>query len=442
MPTHWTYATFDPAGDLYQGDILRRTDELDSLLAEIHPYFADLKFTAFLIVTQTCDLVLRAGGLCKAEDIGVAGVRALEPLLPAFLERIAGTGVPGVYKKSSRVLAIDLVKKIINQNEVARGLFYLHPDGDAGVTAPSVATLRVTFALQRQHYSVLQGARCGRLDTEFRNKLGWLCGSLFSRIATSDWDEMRGRKETAEHVTNLLKDLDGDGREFWIPERWIDAAKKAKATFDWETREEAIAALREHAPPPAIDIAVSRVGHAARHVMAIDRAASYRTWLENNGEKRREIGQHLEEQIKSVIGPIPSVAGKIELDDKPISAVTQIVSKLVRDVSWEKPDTVRPFLQSVLDRVTISPTLATALVRLTTDFEPERGARLGEAVEELKKRPLLPTSVYDAIVADAERLAAEPRLANIDKILTRLQNDPEFTQLFREDPLVLLPEFD
>ena len=99
MPTHWTYVDFDPADDLYQGDIHIRTPALNDVLAQVHAYFLDPKFVGFVILTQTCDLVRRSDG-CKAEHVNIAVVRELMPMLPDLVGKIAGTGVPGLFRRS------------------------------------------------------------------------------------------------------------------------------------------------------------------------------------------------------------------------------------------------------------------------------------------------------------------------------------------------------
>jgi hypothetical protein len=40
MPSHWTYDSFEPSDHLRQGDLLRRTGELLSVLSQVHNFFA------------------------------------------------------------------------------------------------------------------------------------------------------------------------------------------------------------------------------------------------------------------------------------------------------------------------------------------------------------------------------------------------------------------
>ena len=85
MPSHWTYADFSADDNLQQGDLLRRTDALLSVLSRVHQFFSDERYVAFAILTQSCDLVRRRGR-CKTEHIQLAVIRELESLLPRILE--------------------------------------------------------------------------------------------------------------------------------------------------------------------------------------------------------------------------------------------------------------------------------------------------------------------------------------------------------------------
>ena len=69
----------------------------------------------------------------------------------------------GVFRMNKKGKARELLERLLDQNEQALGLFYLHSDSDLGIGDPSVAYLRITVALKTDHYPILQGARKGRL---------------------------------------------------------------------------------------------------------------------------------------------------------------------------------------------------------------------------------------------------------------------------------------
>jgi hypothetical protein len=165
-PAHYTYEAFSPEDDLYQGDILEPTESIRSVLESVHAHILETKYTGFLILTQTCDLVRRGDAQCKSRYINLGVVRPLEHVLWNFLNKtcqkvqISGEVLEGFYLLKSRQKAHDLLKRIVNQNEQTLGVFYLHSDGAVGIVDPSVALLQVSIAIRaKEHYNTLVEAR-------------------------------------------------------------------------------------------------------------------------------------------------------------------------------------------------------------------------------------------------------------------------------------------
>ncbi len=260
MPNHWTYKTLQPDDGLSQGDIIARTEPVLGILKDIHAYFCDPKYLCFVVLTQSCDLVMR-GGACKARQIGLGVVRSLKDVLSDTLGDLCGTGHPGIYRQDARVAAQQFLERVLNQNEQAHGLFYLHPDEEVGIAVPAVAMLRVSISLRsREHYQTLKGARRGCLETEYRNKLGWLTGNLYSRVDTTDWADHDGGEEAADRLMREL--LDGWGASepnVWVPDSWLEAAKAKRVDLQAVPRNRVRATLEPLAPPPALTTAIERV---------------------------------------------------------------------------------------------------------------------------------------------------------------------------------------
>ena len=245
MPSHWTYidACDDPL--LTQGDILGRTDALVELMRSVHSHFCDEKYLGFLVVTQTCDLVLRKGN-CTADYINLAVVRSLGSVLSMLLDKLCSTEINGVYIEDHKSQARQLLEGILNQNEQANGVFYLHPDSDAGVIEHSVALLRVTIAVRRQHYDLLKEARKGRLEPVYAGKLGWLAGNLFSRVATPDWKEQpNGSEEFNRLVDEFLNRDETSQKRHWIDPKRLRQAKNLNIDLANTAPEDSIAKLAE-----------------------------------------------------------------------------------------------------------------------------------------------------------------------------------------------------
>jgi hypothetical protein len=270
VPNHWTYCEYDQSDHLFQGDIIARTDPLLKVLQQVHQHFCDEKYLAFLVISQTCDLVLRKQQRCKARHINLSVIRALEGIVPDLFAETSGTGIDGVYRQEAKGDARDQLERILNQNEQAQGIFYLHPDADVRIAVPAVSLLRVSIAMRsREHYELLQKSRCGRLATEFRNKLGWLTGNLYSRVDTPDWSDHDGGSGEAEGL--IAGFVDGSKLpkpNVWVPDSWLQAARRKNVKIEALPRDQVYDALKAHAPSPRNEVVMARVREVGAKVLA------------------------------------------------------------------------------------------------------------------------------------------------------------------------------
>ena len=271
QPIHFTYQTIvNEKDDLRQGDIISRTKAIQSILKEVHPHFLDSKSNAFLVLTQTCDLVRREKNTCKTRYINLAVVRPLSDILCNLLDKeckkvtIGEQSCEGLYTKESKSKARMLLQRIINQNEQAMGLFYLHNDAGVEIPEPSVALLQVSIAVRaKDHYDNLVTSRRGRLSAEFQSKLGWLIGNLFSRVASPDWPSDQGNE-----LINELLGLDDPNRKVprWVSEDNVRTAEKGKIKISGLETTDIIAELEKHKPTPKIEVALGCVKSTLQEV--------------------------------------------------------------------------------------------------------------------------------------------------------------------------------
>jgi len=272
-PAHFTYEGIDdPEDDLCQGDILQPSSEIRALLGEVHPHFLDDKYVAFLVLTQTCDLVRRGEKPCKSRYINLAAVRPLRDVLIPLLDkvcgavRIGGELAQGFYVKDSRSRAGQLLDRVLNQNAQAEGLFYLHPDVGVRIAEPCLALLQVSIAVRaHKHYDTLRKGRSGRLTKNFQSKLGWLTGNLFSRVATEDLP----RGERRKLRVGLLGDTSSSNVAVprWVQRDRIAAANKASLDISGMSPEEITAALDQYRTTPPKDVAIQRVVSSLQEVI-------------------------------------------------------------------------------------------------------------------------------------------------------------------------------
>lgn len=254
MPTHRTYADHGEGDDLQQGDILKPTEALSGVFRKVHPYFLDAKYSAFIVLTQSCDLERRPSH-CKAEHISVAVVRPLWQVLAALLDCVCDKVAERVYLQESKAEAKKLLTRVFNQNEQALGLFYLHEDHEVGIGEASVALLRVSIALRREHYDVIRDARRGRLQVAFQHKLGWLVGNLYSRIGTGDW----GKKDLRRMIAEQLDPADPNGWPRWVKRVCAQAARDRGVDIGVIAAEDVCSELSKYEPPSPRDQALEAV---------------------------------------------------------------------------------------------------------------------------------------------------------------------------------------
>ena len=269
----FTYAAIeDPNSDLCQGDIVQPTDEVRAVLKDVHPHFTDDKYAAFLVLTQTCDLVRWNGEPCKSRYINLAVVRPLRDVLLTLLDRacervIVGEQLAqGFYCKETKHKAQQLLERVFNQNAQAEGIFYLHPDASARLAVPSVALLQVSVAVRtHEHYETLVKARTGRLAEQFQSKLGWLIGNLFSRVATRDWDATTRNVMTSAFLEE--SEYVAGARPRWVSRDQVRFATKAKIDIAGKSADEIGACLDGFKRTPLKEVAIDRAVLLVKEVM-------------------------------------------------------------------------------------------------------------------------------------------------------------------------------
>lgn len=229
---HFTYVEDLNRRDLGQGDIVRPVGRLKNILERVHPLcLSDKTIAGFLVLTQTCDLVLRAqrnGKIgCAARWISLAPVRRLQSFLETrlgeyatdYITKALGGNTERPIVRSARVkLDMDrFLERVFNNNE--DGLFYLEraPECDFPHDCCADLAFPITLAAEEAHAACLEG-KALQLNEEFRAKLGWMVGKIYSRVGTRDWPA----SELRQKIDNLLT-----GAAVWVPDRKFDRLKRS-----------------------------------------------------------------------------------------------------------------------------------------------------------------------------------------------------------------------
>jgi len=189
MAYHFTYTSKLDDKNLKQGDLLYRTPEIESLLKQIHPYYLKKSFQYFIVLTQSCDLVLRKGKKCTAKYISLAAVLPFDKVIKIETSKYQKDKIEelfSVFDKSQRTYLYNFIDSLLNNNQ--KEFFYLHEDNELGLPECCCAVLRLSIAIRaNEHYDICLKAKFLELETEFRAKLGWLIGNIYSRVGTKDW---------------------------------------------------------------------------------------------------------------------------------------------------------------------------------------------------------------------------------------------------------------
>ncbi|MDY6951013.1 MAG: hypothetical protein SWE60_05845 [Thermodesulfobacteriota bacterium] len=267
---HWTYKSWKDDSDLQQGDILEPTEKLLSLFTEIHPHFTRGKYRAFLVLTNSCDMVKRKnlGGRCGTRHISLSVVRSLPDIISDSLKKQFGFLAPGIYDHGMKRTVNALAERLVNQNENSLGLFYLHPDIDSGISVHSVAILRVAISVKaNEHYDKLADARIGRLSKEFQPKLGWMVGNLYSRVGVTDWKE-KSEEEKDSLEEQLITEILSFARDepIWLEKRIYKRIIKDKPAFPELPPPEQEAIISEYLPPSPKDKIIEIIEKIVKNV--------------------------------------------------------------------------------------------------------------------------------------------------------------------------------
>jgi len=224
MQYHFTYLPSFKRDHLRQGDILNKTEELEEVLKQIHPHYKKDDYKHFMVLTQSCDLLRRNGKSCKAEYITLAAIRPFDKVLEKEVakyqkDKIEQIGV--ICSTAKRPALFQFIEKVFNNNHPE--YFYLHNVEEQGLPEPHCAFLRLSIALRSiEHYKKCLNAKFLELAEEFKAKLGWLVGNLYSRVGTMDWTpEWKSPLEFKSIINEVL-----ERKLLWAEPDLLKAMKK------------------------------------------------------------------------------------------------------------------------------------------------------------------------------------------------------------------------
>ena len=204
---HFTYKADADMKSLCQGDVLNITEELAEVLRNVHPYFLNGQYRYFMVLSQSCDLVRRDGKNCKTPYITLAAIRSYDSFVEKtlvkekFAENVSGLLLMDEKKKEK---AYQLIERIYNNTEPE--YFFLYKEDALDFPESMITYLKDSIALKSQeHYDKCLAAKKMELSDEFKAKLGWLVGNMYSRVGTADWEGIMTAQERKEMLNNDLE---------------------------------------------------------------------------------------------------------------------------------------------------------------------------------------------------------------------------------------------
>ena len=192
--------------ELAQGDVIRRTEEVNECIEGAHLLGEDTSdCTHLVVITQSCDLVKRR---LKAEHITLAAAKPFSVAMESYFRQNARS-IDGsefsYYPTRMQNQALQLVERHLNNTE--KDFFFLPASYRHGISKDLAVYLRLTITLETNHYETLADAKIAELADVFRAKLGWLVGDMYSRVATPDLDEQgaKGSKMKKEFYDRYVR---------------------------------------------------------------------------------------------------------------------------------------------------------------------------------------------------------------------------------------------
>jgi hypothetical protein len=175
---------------LHQGDVLQKTPKLREAIAQAHPYYADASdYTHFLVLTQSCDLVLR-GGKPGSRYITLAAVRPLSIVVSRLVEKYKFPDFQfpfQVCQKDKEIFVTQALERLLHNTE--EEFFFLRKGSHPSIHEDYCGFLPLAISLRSSHYEACITAKIAQLEDVFQAKLGWLAGHQYSRVATPDIEE-------------------------------------------------------------------------------------------------------------------------------------------------------------------------------------------------------------------------------------------------------------
>ena len=268
-PAHFCYAPpadFE-ADQLLQGDVLRRTPEIERLLADVHPHFhRHNKNLFFMVLTQSCDLATRDGEPPNAAYVNVAPVRPIDVVIAREVATHQLVGVRGaipLVTHKARAKLAEFARRLLNNN-VSQYFYFEGAGTPLGQDCCAFLRLSIPIKTDLHHQACLE-AKVLQLNDAFQAKLGSLIGQLYSRVGTKDWEPLAREVKVKEMLAGVAH---------WVEDEKVKHLKSEFASKAAEDAELVLSAAEIasilKAAPSAKSIVTAQVMEIASSSLSLD----------------------------------------------------------------------------------------------------------------------------------------------------------------------------
>lgn len=280
---HFTYKSPEEMDvkSLCQGDVLMVTDGIKKILEEVHPYFLNENYRYFIVLTQSCDLVRRDKKSCKSQYITLAAVHSFQDFLYREIGKHGSCVSINDFKfinSQQKTRHLQMVERIYNNTEP--DYFFLYKEPEYQFDESMVAYLKVSIALKSDlHYDTCLEAKVMELTDEFKAKLGWLVGNIYSRVGTTDWSSIMSEEEKKKFIEfELSKYL-----VFSDKERIKQLKKEVeKDEIAYDSIEELLTHMETYSVPTKYDKIMNTIDKVLENNLSQNKVESIKNSFHNN----------------------------------------------------------------------------------------------------------------------------------------------------------------
>lgn len=182
---------------MQQGDILQKTAQLKDALNAAHAYYAEAPdYTHFMVLTQSCDLVVRQRRKPKSRYITLAAVRPFSVLAKRIIEKhkIDIDFPLTVCQRDFELSVKNTLERLLHNTE--DGYFFIRALSHPNIHEDLCVFLCLSVALRIDHYEACVSSKIAQLNEIFQAKIGWLVGNIYSRVGTPDLEEHESDPDT------------------------------------------------------------------------------------------------------------------------------------------------------------------------------------------------------------------------------------------------------